>query len=791
MSSSDDTNPVFTSPLAKLSAFAKNTAPLLSSFNRAQSPLPSTVTGMFSNVSFSSDRASAVAPTQPSPFDRSNRASGGAGRSVSGKSGGVDTVGVFVVDDGLHSICLGQVGALGEKFCTLPCLSGSTSCSVKSHSNKADVRRNHIFIKAPDSGRSRNAAFVSPMLNISEVDDEKLVLLQELSLSVKTWNRIFLGFENVSDAPKAKFLEYCQECGEDFKAPFTAVKKRRAAVISSPTVEFAKAALETIPLNPFIDGKFQFFTEEQDAEFRKSWSNLVKAIEILRTDVPKLDSRVKRTRVELEIAIDGVESSVELLSTDVGRDPGIDHGAPVTTVWSGIQLAIGASQEAQKLVGNLELALSQTVQDVKTQTTDTASSIGTLRNEVNLVSSHVHQVLHDLKTTVAPSLEKLIQCYNIGAGSTNQPLGDVLARLRNLESLSVGGNFAGGPPSETLNSSIFGTRETSSTPDLARSVTKLTTEIKLLNDLYSNLDDKLHSNSVQIDDFTFGSRTDTEKWVRQHVPGHEPDGFHDIMTLLQLVSDPHISFKEGMDEAYLSSKVGFNSSSSARNAHSFKCELPDVFGKITVGGDKGFPLPALKSYKIWNPNDGVSGTRRTTTQSLKFQVENIKTMMTHYYGTSKAYHLAYTMLSKSHSFWIALANWMDEFHLKLTVVSCCAADEAWLLVASCVRAVFRELRRVRICAQEAEKLPDKGVSCALFLWGNLQAHRIMDQFLIHSFEGHPVITPVINMHLFQHRVPVSVHNAQKAKVAAMEKLLGELRRDVDRLKNKKSTPAVA
>jgi len=110
-------------------------------------------------------------------------------------------------------------------------------------------------------------------------------------------------------------------------------------------------------------------------------------------------------------------------------------------------------------------------------------------------------------------------------------------------------------------------------------------------------------------------------------------------------------------------------------------------------------------------------------------------MLAHFYGSSKAYQLAFTMLSKSYAFWISLANWVDEFHMKLTIVSCCTSEEAWLLVASCVRGIFRELRRVRICAQEAEKLPDKATSCALFLWGSLQAHREMDQFLIHSFEG--------------------------------------------------------
>jgi len=380
-----------------------------------------------------------------------------------------------------------------------------------------------------------------------------------------------------------------------------------------------------------------------------------------------------------------------------------------------------------------------------------------------------------LEHGVAPSLERLIEGYKVGAGHTQLPLGYILERIKALEALSSSGNSFG-PSFVTQQSPI------STSPEILESISKLASEVKLLHDRYATVDDKLHSESVQIDDFVFGSRRDTEKWVREHVPGHDPDGFHDIMTILMLVTEPHITFKDGMDEAYLSSKVGFNSSSSARNAHSFRCELPDIFGRMVAGSDKGFPLPALKTQKIWNPNDGVSGVRRSTSQSLKFQVENIKLMLTHFYGTSKAYYLSFTLLSKSHSFWIALSNWIDEFHLKLTIVSCCSADEAWLLVASCVRGIFRELRRVRIVAQEAEKLPDKATSCALFLWGSLQAHRIMDEFIVHNFEGHPVITPVINMHLFQHRVPLSLHTSLKTKVLALEKTLNEHRKELDRLK---------
>jgi len=438
-------------------------------------------------------------------------------------------------------------------------------------------------------------------------------------------------------------------------------------------------------------------------------------------------------------------------------------------------LAINSAKEAHSLLQHQQSVLDKASERSRLHERETFSSVSSLRSEVNTVSNNVKNLVNDLEHGVAPSLERLIEGYKIGAGNTQLPLGYILERIRALEAQSSNGNSSS-PSFSTQQPSI------SAPPAILESFSKLVSEVKLLHDRYATVDDKLHSESVQIDDFVFGSRRDTEKWVREHVPGHDPDGFHDIMTILMLVTEPHITFKDGMDEAYLSSKVGFNSSSSARNAHSFRCELPDIFGRMIAGSDKGFPLPALKTQKIWNPNDGVSGVRRSTSQSLRFQVENIKLMLTHFYGTSKAYHLSFTLLSKSHSFWIALSNWIDEFHLKLTIVSCCSVDEAWLLVASCVRGIFRELRRVRIVAQEAEKLPDKATSCALFLWGSLQAHRIMDEFIVHSFEGHPVITPVINMHLFQHRVPLSLHTSLKTKVLVMEKTLHEHRKELDRLK---------
>ena len=760
--SNQDKKPPFLSPLAsKFKSFASDTSNLLSSFENVQSP---------STFSFAA-KPPPSGVSKPSAFEKSP--SEPRERSVTGKSGGVNTVRVFVLDDMLDTCC-GAIGTSGEKFCTLPCLAGLNRCDIKSHSTKAVVDSRCVYICVTEQGRSKNAAFCSPFLPLDTVGS-RLATLQNMHFTVKTWNRIFSGFRNLEDVSDEAFNEICQKYSTNWQAPFTAMKKRRAVSEASPDLE--KMSMTDLLPNENIVGSLSSLSKEQDQAFKLAWRNLIQCVSALQSDIPSIKSDLKRTKLDLEISVEGVESSVELLATDIGSDPGIDQGAPVTSVWSGIQLAINSAREAHALLQQQQQVLTTVSQDLKSCKSTYKTTNMNLRTDFNMVTSQVQQLLTDFEHSIGPSLNKLIDAYKVGAGHTNLPLGYVLQRLKDLEArVTTTPNF----PHQMLQptASVSDTQ----TQELQNSISTLATEVKLIHDKYACIDDKLHSEAVQLDDFVFGSRIETERWVRIHIPGNDPDGLHDIMTLLMLGPEPHISFKEGMDEAYFSSKVGFTSSSGARNAHSFKCELPDIFGRMVSGSDKGFPLPALKTQKIWNPNDGVSGVRRSTTQSLKFKVENIKLMLSHFYGTSEAYRLAFTMLSKSYSFWISLANWIDEFHQKLTIVSCCTVDEAWLLVASCVRGVFRELRRVRIVAQEAEKIPDKATSRSLFLWGSLQAHRIMDEFLIHSFKGHPVITPVINMHLFQHRVPISMHNSLKVKVMALEKIVLDHKKELDRLK---------
>jgi len=764
------------SPLASLAAFAQSKGNLFPSFEKVNTPsVGNRLPNLFSRVSFDNPRSRsspAGAPKEPNFEHGSDEVTG---LSVSGKSGGVSnavTVGLFVLDS--KTICCGQIGN-SDRFCTLACAPGVTRCDIKSHQIKAPVENGRIYIRAAANKKVQSAAFQSPSLSVSSVGERLPDLLQS-ELTIKAWNRIFASFENIQNEPATDFDLFKAEAAKVIEAPFTAAKRKRANIDN----DSPDKASYTIDLpNKIINGSFGTFTVEEEETFRISWAKLIGCVETLHEAFPSLRASIKKTTMDLEIAIQSVEGSVEMINIDIGNDPGIDQGHQVTSIWSGIQFASRVAQEAQILSSTQ----ASQIQQLNTSMFSSSKDYETLKTEMKLVSDStlentnmVHHILQQIQTQLGPILEKLQTQYDIGAGATNQPLGAILHRLSTLEN-------NGSPQNDFANTFGSAPTTTAGLLDLQHAFTQLSEQVGKFSTRYANIEDRLQVEAVTFNGITFGSIRDTVDWVKTNVPGFVHDGFHDVMTLLQTVTEPHIAFQDGMSETYMSQKVGFKSKISAIIAHSFKLELPDIFGKITATSDKTFPLPAVRHHKQWNPQDGVSGVMRYTTENLQFQVESCRAVINHSYDGSKSRELASLMLSESHSFWTRLSTWMNEFYLKLTIVSSCSADEAWLLVSSCVRGIFRELRRVRLCAQNADSIPDKITSTGYFLWGSLQAHRVMKAFLSNNFESHPAITPIVNMHLFQFRVPMSLFKSQKEKLSSLETTVKQLRSDLDRLKN--------
>jgi hypothetical protein len=115
-----------------------------------------------------------------------------------------------------------------------------------------------------------------------------------------------------------------------------------------------------------------------------------------------------------------------------------------------------------------------------------------------------------------------------------------------------------------------------------------------------------------------------------------------------------------------------------------------------------------------------------------------------------------TVLATSFAFVEALSAFLSDFYGELTNdENKTSGKEAWSMVCSIVQRMFEDIAVHRCHASFVDfKNDNKGTT--EYLWASLQAHRVMAECTAHEFRHHPSIAPIINYHLYRHRVPWSV-----------------------------------
>lgn len=92
---------------------------------------------------------------------------------------------------------------------------------------------------------------------------------------------------------------------------------------------------------------------------------------------------------------------------------------------------------------------------------------------------------------------------------------------------------------------------------------------------------------------------------------------------------------------------------------------------------------------------------------------------------------------------------MDTLHQELRSTLEATEEEAWELVSACVKKIFEELRRARASAANATCDDNKVSRCATYLWALIQAHKVQREFVDARFRNHPLIAPVIVLHVLK------------------------------------------
>ena len=300
------------------------------------------------------------------------------------------------------------------------------------------------------------------------------------------------------------------------------------------------------------------------------------------------------------------------------------------------------------------------------------------------------------------------------------------------------------------------------------------------------------------------SKLDCEKFVAQYLPGGSWAGFYDVVSLLSKLPQGYTSDAEQANTIHAYQKIKWTSDE-AVIAISFKNEIPAVLGHGGAAASAtNAPLPAIKTYKAWNPGNGIDGVKLKITNGIHDLQSSLRSHQDSLFkgGTwgsatgmqdnHKAHELARVFLEDSVLFINDLfGSFMDSLYTELNTTSNAGEAESWLLVASSVRAIFSWIRKSRNLGQDADSDLDKGKQCATYLWATVQTHLKMKELRELEFRKHNIIASAINFHMLQHRVPMTVfhklegdHKSLKALVEEKSKLLDRVYNEFKALKNK-------
>jgi hypothetical protein len=196
---------------------------------------------------------------------------------------------------------------------------------------------------------------------------------------------------------------------------------------------------------------------------------------------------------------------------------------------------------------------------------------------------------------------------------------------------------------------------------------------------------RLPSDPFVIGGRTFNSKADVALFVEKELTGVSFSLFQDAITLLESITDGQSKKIDVMAAMYQASRVGFDEDE-ATHVHTFKVIVPSLLGAAKEGdkNDPKFPLPAVRDFAAWNPQDNKSGVNK----GIRDGMEDVSLLVTESINISCAGNpagskLAMEMFYQTQVFVNELCSWVDSFYLELIKTSQVPPGEAWLLVASC------------------------------------------------------------------------------------------------------------
>ena len=256
--------------------------------------------------------------------------------------------------------------------------------------------------------------------------------------------------------------------------------------------------------------------------------------------------------------------------------------------------------------------------------------------------------------------------------------------------------------------------------------------------------------------------------------------FLDAVSLLQMVAHDPENATTAIQFQISAQKVGL-SEVEAIVGSSFSLKLPTVFGSSAAASSTKV-LSAIKDFVTWDPKSSYTGAKSAIEKGCIDQQTSFRDTIKETFSELEkpevltAQLVALEMLSESCSFVAALCAWISKFYEELVNGRSQAGPaETWELVGHIVRTIFKDIHAVRSPAQYSMNISSQaGAECGRYFWRTLQAHVVMKAFKDAHFQAHASISPIVTLHLYDHRAPTTM-------VQALEGRHDDLVKRVDKL----------
>jgi hypothetical protein len=698
------------------------------------------------------------------------RCGGGGGRVVHsgrgryvGSQGGI-LIGVSATDVGIveldtyaigSAFCGGCIGteSKGRKMCIDP------NYTIAKHAeNKidlTDIGYASVLLIRTSNTASKPAVHVEPCLPALSLRPNKERYKSELR-SVEAWNTLFRGLIASEDSPSEKAIDLLASRIDgrrlDSKFGVTPLKKRAKLDVLSPALE-ANYEVTMQEIASQLGEDPQTILSNVALE----WKVLVRNLTTLKEMV--LGCREVQRKLSTPATTDefsDVDFKIARLSNLIGSRP--DDLGP-TTMFQLIQDL--ATEVADATLRSLPTGLSGA------DLLKVSGFVQTFNDPKGAGGVLKESVCHDVLARFKPMIE-MFSKYSSDKSKPGDLLDIKLANLRaevNLLSQQIKSG-TGGPPLANpaqaaapstgvqwnLNSMSLGGPSappqaqagggTQAAPGSGVTVALL----KLLEDRIKDLEERLQDKAVTIGVTTFNSQKFTKAWLAANAgaPGAYIY-FMDAHSMLNLAMEDASSNAEVLLFQQSATKSGYGTSEEALVGSSFKIELPVIFGRDwdanRMSADSRV-LPAMKVPDSWDPEDGYNGGRHRFEREIKeVKATMLRGAANHMQGIGLL--AAIKCISTTYAFLDRLAKWISSQFRDL-VGRGGSKEDCWRLISHCVRAIFSDLHAARIAGRGPFMTSDRQLGV---VWGCLQAHRVMSEYVDADFASHPRCSHILNLHL--------------------------------------------